>query len=128
MDDEMELYLGVARDIVVKRTIERNERKRVSGNLYDHEMVVKYEIENFKDSPVTLDIREQASKLREELGLSSGRGVQWRLGKETTIPGGLDYKKSDAEKLLFHVELPSQKKRGEKQVFKLHFIAQNEWR
>lgn len=129
-DDEMELYLGVARDIVVKRTIERNERKRISGNLYDYEVVVKYEIENFKGSPVRLDIREQASKLRQELGLGNGRGVQWQLGSKTNMPGGLDVEKSDAEKLLFHVDLAPQKKSGKanKQVYKLHFIAKNEWR
>ncbi len=129
-DDEMELYLGVARDIVVKRTIERNERKRISGNLYDYEMVVRYEIENFKDSPVTLDISEQATKLREEQGLGNRRGVQWRLGKATTMPGGLDREKSDADKLLFHVDLAPQMTPGKakKQVYKLHFIAQNEWR
>jgi hypothetical protein len=129
-DDEMELYLGVARDIVVKRTIERNERKRVSGNLYDYEIVVKYEIENFKDSAVTLDISEQATKLRQELGIINRRGAQWTLGKDTNIPGGLDKDKSDAEKLLFHVELAPQKKPGQakKQTFRLHFIAQNEWR
>ncbi len=130
IDDEMKLYLGVARDIVVKRTIERNERKRISGNLYNYEMVVKYEVENFKDSPVTLDIREQASKLRRELGLGNGRGVQWKLGKGTTLPGGLDTEKSDADKLLFHVDLAPQKVSGKakKRIYKLHFIAQNEWR
>jgi hypothetical protein len=129
-DDEMELYLGVARDVVVKRTVERNQRKRVSGNLYDYEMVVKYEIENFKDSAVTLDISEQASKLRQELGLINGRGVQWILGKDTNIPGGLDQERSDAEKLLFHVDLAPQKESGraKKQTFRLHFIAKNEWR
>ena len=129
-DDEMELYLGVARDIVVKRTVERNERKRVSGNLFDYELVVKYEIENFKESAVRLDISEQAAHLRQELGLANRRGVQWQLGKESNIPGGLDKEMSDAEKLLFHVELAPQKKpdQARKQIFRLHFIAKNEWR
>ncbi len=129
-DDEMKLYLGVARDIVVKRTIERNERKRISGNLYDYEVVVKYEVENFKDSSVTLDISEQASKLRQELGLGNRRGVQWQLGSKTNMPGGLDAEKSDAEQLLFHVDLDPKKESGKakKQIYKLHFIAKNEWR
>src|SRR5690606_38421228 len=52
-DDEMRLYLGVAQDIVVKRTIEKNEVKRITGNLYNQEVIVKYEIENFKKQPVT---------------------------------------------------------------------------
>ena len=56
IDDEMKLYLGVAQDIVVKRTIDKNDNRRVAGNLYNHEVVLKYEIENFKDQPVTLDV------------------------------------------------------------------------
>ena len=129
-DDEMELYLGVARDIVVKRTIERNERNRISGNLYNYDLVVKYEVENFKDSPVTLDIREQIPRLRSELGLNNGRDAQWKLGSDTTLPGGPDPEKSDANRLLFHVDLAAQDSSGktQKQIYKLHLVLQNEWR
>ncbi|MHC5024992.1 MAG: hypothetical protein ACYTGG_13995, partial [Planctomycetota bacterium] len=63
-DDEMKLYLGVAKDIVVTRTIERHEQKRVLGKLRNHDVIVKYEIENFKDRPVTLDLAETMSALR----------------------------------------------------------------
>lgn len=129
-DDEMQLYLGVARDIVVKRTIERSERNRISGNLYDYDVVVKYEVENFKDQPVTLDIREQLSRLRSELGFNSRRAVQWKLGRDTTLPGGPDLEKSDANKLLFHVDLVPKSSSGkaQKQVYRLHLVLQNEWR
>jgi hypothetical protein len=46
------------------------------------------------------------------------------------MAGGLDAKKSDAEKLLFHVDLAPQNKSGKtkKHVYRLHFIAKNEWR
>ena len=57
-DDEMRLYLGVAQDIVVKRTLERNDMKHIAGNLFNHDVVFKYEIENFKKEPVTLDVAE----------------------------------------------------------------------
>ncbi len=129
-DDEMELYLGVARDIVVKRTIERNERKRISGNLYNYDLVVKYEVENFKDSAVTLDIREQIPRLRAELGLNNRRDVQWKLGGDTTLPGDPDPEKSDADKLLFHADLaaPDSSGKAQKQVYKLHLVLENEWR
>ncbi|MCP3670223.1 MAG: DUF4139 domain-containing protein [Gammaproteobacteria bacterium] len=129
-DDEMELYLGVARDIVVKRTIERRERNKISGNLYDYDVVVKYEVENFKEKPVMLDIREQLPKLRAELGLTNRRDVQWKLGRDTTLPAGPDPEKSDADRLLFHVDLTPQNSSGkvQKQVYKLHLVLQNEWR
>jgi len=89
IDDEMKLYLGVAQDIVVKRTIEKNERKHVSGNLFHQEVILKYEIENFKDQAVTLDVVENLRHVRNEVRGDSGRDVEWELGKETTFAGDL---------------------------------------
>ena len=82
IDDEMKLYLGVAQDIVVKRTIEKNERKHVGGNLYHQEVILKYEIENFKDQAVTLDVVENLRHVRNEIrgdtrprrGMGAGQG------------------------------------------------------
>ncbi|WPD22478.1 MAG: hypothetical protein SD837_20100 [Candidatus Electrothrix scaldis] len=128
-DDEMSLYLGVARDIVVKRTIARKERKRINGNLYNYDLIVKYEIENFKESPVTLDIGETLRGLRAELGYQNQRDVQWELGPETTLLGKPDGEKSDADHLLFHVDLPAKKpeSKPDKQICKLHILMKNEW-
>lgn len=128
-DDEMRLSLGVAQDVVVKRTIEKNETRRVSGNLYDQELIVKYEIENFKKKPVRLDVVENLRHLRSEVRPDSGRDVEWELGKETTFKGGPDAERSDAEKLVFHAELPAADKDGkaEKIVHKLHVTLKNEW-
>ena len=131
LDDEMKLYLGVAQDIVVVRTIEKSERKRVAGNLYDYSVVIKYEIENFKDKPVVLDIKENLRHVRREIpGYSdNGRDVQWEILKETNLDGGLDKEKSTVEDVLFHIPLPARDKSGkaEKQVKKLHILFRNEW-
>ena len=93
-DDEMRLYLGVAQDIVVKRTIEKNDTKRVAGNLYNHDVVVKYEIENFKNEPVTLDVAENLRYIRNEVRGDTGRDVDWELGDDTTFEGGPDKERS----------------------------------
>src|SRR5690606_17156748 len=76
-DDEMQLYLGVAQDIVVKRTIDKNEAKRITGDLYNQEVVLKYEIENFKKQPVTLDLSESLRAIRNEVRGDTGREVEW---------------------------------------------------
>ena len=81
LDDEMRLSVGTAQDVVVKRTIDKNEQKRVAGNLYNREVVVKYEIENFKDKPVTLDISENIRALRNEVAGNTGRDVEWSWAK-----------------------------------------------
>lgn len=129
IDDEMTLYLGVAQDIVVKRTIERNNNVRVAGNLFNQEIVIKYEIENFKDKPVTLDVSENVPYIRNEVRGNTNRDVQWDLGNETTFEGGLDAEKSTFEKLLFHAQLPARDKDGkaEKITHKLHLVLRNEW-
>ena len=128
MDDEMKLYLGVAQDIVVKRTLEKNERQRVAGNLYNQEVIVKYEIENFKDQPVTLDVAESIPYIRNEVIGNTGRDVQWELGKETTL-GALDKEHSTYTDVMFHVALPARDKSGkaEKIVKKLQITIKNEW-
>jgi len=130
IDDEMKLYLGVAQDIVVKRTIDRNENQRVAGNLFNQTVVIKYEIENFKDQAVTLDIAESLRQIRNEaLGRDTGRDVEWELGKETTFAGGPDKEKSTFDQLVFHVKLPARGADGkaEKSIQKLHVIVKNEW-
>ena len=75
-DDERKLFLGVAKDIVVKRTIERRKQIRVLGNLYDYDVVVKYEIENFKDQAAVLDLTESLRALRKEIHRDTGRDVE----------------------------------------------------
>ena len=128
-DDEMWLYLGVAQDIVVKRTIEKNERKRITGNLHEHEVIVKYEIENFKKQPVTLDVVESLRHIRNEARGDSGRDVEWQLGKETTFEGGPDPERSTSEQVVFHAQLPAAGPEGKAEVIvhKLHVLLKNEW-
>ena len=107
----------------------RTSASRIAGNLFDHEVVVKYEIENFKDQPVTLDVVENLRHLRNEVRGDTGRDVDWELGHETTFGDGRDAEKSTFEKLLFHVDLPARDKDGkaEKITHKLHLILKNEW-
>lgn len=127
VDDEMKLYLGVAQDIVIKRTVEKNDRTRVAGNLFNQDITLKYEIENFKDQPVTLDIVENVRYVRDQQ-YSTGRDVEWEVGKNTTL-GDKDPTKSTFEKAVFHVQLPARDKDGkaQKQTHKLQLIIKNEW-
>jgi hypothetical protein len=127
-DDEMRLYLGVAQDVVVKRTVDKSEQKKITGNLFDHEVILKFEIENFKKQPVRLDIVENLRAIRNELRGDNGRDVQWKLGPESTLKDP-DAEHSTFDKLMFHVDLPAADAAGkaEKVTHKLHLIFKNEW-
>lgn len=129
IDDEMKLYLGVAQDIVVKRTIEKNQNNRIAGNLSSQEVIIKYEIENFKEQAVVLDVVENLRHIRNEVRGNTNRDVEWELGRETTFQGGPDKEKSTFEHLMFHADLKPRDKSGkaEKVVHKLHLILKNEW-
>jgi len=129
LDDEMPLFLGVAQDIVVRRTIDRNEARRVAGNLYHREVVVKYEIENFKAQAVTLDVAETLTHIRNEILGNTGREIEWELGPETTFEGGADAEKSTHDQVVFHVALPARNDNGKAETFvhKLHVVIKNEW-
>lgn len=125
---EMPLYLGLARDVQVRRTIERNLRRRISGNLYNYEVVVKYEIENFKPAPVTLDVEEDVRQLRDDLVRNTGRPVEWLLGSETDLEIGPLADKTTAERVRLQTALPAKTgDRAEKQVRHLHLLIKNEW-
>jgi hypothetical protein len=128
-DDEMRLYLGVAQDVVVKRTIEKNERARISGNLNNYDVIIKYEIENFKRDPITLDVAESLRLMRNEIRGDSGREVDWKLHDDTTFGFGPDAERSNSEKLVFHAKLPAADSNGKakKITHKLHLTFKNEW-
>ncbi len=128
IDDKMKLYLGTAQDVVVKRTIERRDRTKVGGNLSHFDVIVKYEIENFKDQAVVLDIAEQINNLRNETGLGSNQQAEWVIGEQTTFTGGPDAEESSQHRVLFHAELPARAgDKAEKIVHMLHLQFRNQF-
>ena len=67
-------------DVVVKRTIDqpRGDRSKTQATFATYDVIIKYEIENFKDSVrVALDIVESMSALRREILGDTGRDVEW---------------------------------------------------
>jgi hypothetical protein len=84
IDGEMRLYLGEARDVVCTRTIQDNRRHPVRGNLFDQEIRIRYEVENFKSGEAVLDVVEQLNRLAQEYGADPKGDVEWVLGADTT--------------------------------------------
>ena len=130
LDDEMVLFLGEARDIVCTRTIESNDRHVVRGNLFHQEIVIKYEIENFRDKPATIRIVEQLNALARQYA-NWGRGdVEWEQADQTTDNFRLDFEYGGATPML-HVELPprpdDQDEETEPVVVKFHVLVKNLW-
>ena len=127
-EGEMALSLGVARDVVVKRTIADRQQKRSFGNLYDYVVTVKYEVENFKDQPVVLDIAESLAALRAEILGGSNRAAEWELDKTGTLSEP-DAEKSTADRPVFHVKLSARgaDQKAQKLECTLKVVIKNEW-
>lgn len=123
-----DLFLGVAQDIVVKRTIESRKNDRVAGNLYHRRVTLKYEIENFKNEPVILNLAEQIESLRQELGLASGQSAEWVLGEATTLVNGPVADETNQSQVTFAVDLP--KRDGDEAQVVTHtleLVFKNQW-
>jgi hypothetical protein len=130
IDDKMELYLGLARDVVVKRKITTNERRPVQADLYHQELVLEYSIENFKTDPVTLDIRADMNQLRDSVCGHKDHDAEWEVLRDgTSIPADAIERK-DSGTAVLHIPLPAAPE-GEAQVepvtVALHLILRNEW-
>jgi len=130
IDDEMKLYLGLARDVKVERTVKRNQNHPVHGNLYHQEVIVQYKVQNFKKDAAVLDIEEDMNALRDEFcSGKKDRDAQWELAGETTDKGKVERK--SAQKVEIHVPLPAAPKEADKKpdevVFLLHLFFRNEW-
>jgi len=130
IDDEMKLYLGLARDVKVERTVKRNQNHAVHGNLYHQEVIVQYKMQNFKKDACVLDIEEDMNVLRDEFcGGKKDRDAQWELAGETTDKSKVERK--SAQKVEIHVPLPAGPKEADKKpdevVFLLHLFFRNEW-
>jgi hypothetical protein len=128
-DDELELFLGVARDIVVKRTIDKREEARRIGNVRDYDVVVKYEVENFKDSVAVLDVVESMSALRREILGDTGRDVEWETVGKASLNGRIDAERTTADEVVAQITLPPRgaDQKAAKQVYTLHVRIKNEW-
>jgi len=130
LDDTMKLYLGESKDIVCTRIIESNVRHNVRGNLYNQEIVIKYEIENFKDVPAKLRILEQLNRLGQEYFGNTHGDVEWEKGGKTSKEIQFDYEFGQATPILL-VDLPARPtdkdKKVEKVTIRFHVMLKNLW-
>ena len=122
------MFLGVAQDVVVRRTVEKQDDHPIAGNLMQRRVTLKYVVENFKDTPVTLRLAEQIDLLRRELGRHSGQPASWSLGRATTLPGEPVADETDAGRVTFEAPLPARTgDTPDAQTFFLEIVFENQW-
>ncbi len=129
IDSEMKLYLGLAKDVKVERTVKQNKRVPVHGNLFHQDVIVQYKIQNFKKDACLLDIEEDMNQLRNEFCGGKSREAQWELQGQTTDRDAIERK--SARNVEIHVPLPARPEEAdqkpEEKIFLLHILFKNEW-
>ena len=95
---EMRIYTGDSRDVSVTQVKTRDLRinPRPSKHrivLYDTDEEIRTEVENFKDSPVTVDLIQHIPG-------------EWKMKRSS-----MDYEKRDANTLVFRVNVPAKGKK-----------------
>ena len=130
LDGHMKLYLGEARDIVCTRIVESNERHNVRGNLNNQEIVLKYEIENFKDKPAAVSIVEQLNRLGQQYFGDTHGDVEWEQGAKTSKEIRFQFEMGGATPTMM-VDLPprpaDKDKKVEKVTVRFHVMLKNLW-
>jgi hypothetical protein len=109
LDGKLRLFLGQSQDIVCTRMIARNERHVVRGNLFDQEIIVKYEIENYREKACTVDIVEQLNRLAQQYAAQPRGDVEWELGDRTARTLKITREDGGAVPKL-HIDLPARPK------------------
>lgn len=129
IDDEMKLYLGLARDVEVERTVEFRDRHRVKGDVYDQEVLLKYVCRNFKSDAITLDVEEDLRALRDDLCGRKDRLPAWTLEERTTDPEKVE--RTGAKSLEVHLPLPGSPAAADEKpdevTFRVHLMFRSEW-
>jgi len=125
----MRLFVGLARDVEVKRTVQVNERRRIGGNLYERTVVLAYAIQSFKAEPVTLTVVEDIVPLFSALFGRPSRPLEWRLGPKTDFPGGPDPERTTLERVTLRTPVPGKGEGGDppKLERRLHIVFGNVW-
>lgn len=127
IDDEMKLFLGLAQDVVVRRRIVERDRQRVGGNLGHYDLVIEYEIENFRDQPTQLHVVEQVDQIRRDAQVGTNWPAEWRIGERTTFEGRPDTDLTSHERIGYVVDLPARDgDEAEIITHRLHIQLRNE--
>ena len=130
LDGTMRLYLGQGRDIICTRTIDKSHRQSVRGNLFHQEVIIRYAIENYRDKPCTLDIREQLNAVAAQYGKRPPGDAEWERGEETSREIRFSYEAGHATPVLA-VDLPARPAGAAaevpKTIVRFHFIIKNLW-
>ena len=109
--EEMKLFLGLAKDVVVKKALMSTEKFKKQGPIYDFRQVYRLSLENFKKNEVLVRLIEHPSgeweitdkMLKVQLGEDTDPN---KKEEEVRFDEQVRFEKKDASNVIFHVKLP----------------------
>ena len=126
---KFELKLGQAKEVKVKRTQQENREKVVKLPIKHFHQVVKYQIENFKNTSVPLTVMEHPGGEWEVEGLEvkEESGERDTLVEKSISAEGVKTERVDIDNLKIHIQVPSNGKAQKKMNIYLKIMLKNRW-
>ncbi len=126
--ETMPVYLGQAKEVIVKRFVFSNTEKIIDGPLKDIHQVIKYRVENFKKDSVPLTIMDHfdGEWVLDKIELKEETGERDKISEQ--ILSQSDYIKTEKQdiqnfKILFNTPVSVNKKYN----LYAHIILKNRW-
>lgn len=107
INGEMNLYLGLAQDVVVRRIIADRKTERIAGNLFNQKITLRFEVENFKDEVVRVELIESMRALQREARRDLSRAPEWSLDDSNQMAKFLVPEKTNMNEATFRVHIPA---------------------
>lgn len=125
---KMELFLGEAKEVKIKRVLFLNKEEKLAEPLKNYRQVIRFQIENFKDQTVPLVLHEHPGgewvlgdvTLKEETGERDKR-----IEKEIPKGSMIKVDKKDVDNLEIEFKVPHTKKK--KLNLYVEIVLKNRW-
>lgn len=129
LGNKMDLFLGLARDVDVKRYVFREEKINQRGRVYDLKRVLRFEIQNFKKDAVDVIFKEHPGGEWEITGvtLKEQRGERnEKIQKDVPHEGKVRLERLDVDNLNIRLNLPPTRGDFKYQLF-VTVLLKNRW-
>ncbi|MFC1707417.1 hypothetical protein ACFL59_11490 [Planctomycetota bacterium] len=127
--NSMDLFLGLAKDVDIRRYVAREDRVNRRGVVYDLEREVRFEVQNFKQKPVSVVLKEHPGGewVIKSVDLQEERGERDHKVREA-IPyaGVVELERIDVDNLDVRFTVEPTKGELKYQLF-VTFVLKNRW-
>jgi len=125
---KLELKLGQAKEVKVKRTIVRKKEEIVKLPIKNYHQTIRYQIENFKDTPVALTVIEHPGGewVIDDIETKEESGERDDI-REKSYSTDVRQERIDLDNVKLHVQVPANGREKKKLNVYVKLVLKNRW-